>query len=437
MATSFIAAATGNTGGSSALTVSTVMPGAAIVGDLAICAVSAERGLVPSLTSSGWTVLDATADTTRMASTVAWKRLTAGDLGTLTAQVETARRMAITVAVIRGGQDLVAGDVQVGAFVTTGTSTTTAAFPGITPTAGDALLVAVGAMTPRVEPYQRTWTPGSGWTERANTGTTSATAINAYSYCATRQVSGGSGVSQTGMTITCSDSQFEIRPVTVSVRPSANVAPTADAGTDQVVTAGTTVTLDGTRSTDDVAVTGYAWTQVSGPTVTLTGAATSRPTFTAPAAGSTCVFQLEVTDAGALTDTDTVTVHVQTSTARPETLIGNPGAWTTGAASIPAALADESDSSTVVSPASPVDAAFTVDLPALAPGTPTVSIRAALSSATPVIDCLVELLQGTTVIASWAETLTTTLTTYEHTLTSVQAAAITDRTALRLRVTAG
>lgn len=88
-----------------------------------------------------------------------------------------------------------------------------------------------------------------------------------------------------------------------------NQVPVADAGADQVRAVGATVTLDGTASTDDVAVTSYAWTQISGPAVALTGANTAQPTFTA-STGGTLVFQLTAQDVRAASSTDTVTVTV-------------------------------------------------------------------------------------------------------------------------------
>ena len=103
--------------------------------------------------------------------------------------------------------------------------------------------------------------------------------------------------------------------VTITVVPSgANQAPTANAGADRSVTAGASVTLDGSGSSDpDTGDTlTYSWAHTSGtPAVVLTGATTASPTFTAPAvAGSTSfVFTLTVSD-GSLTDTDTVTITV-------------------------------------------------------------------------------------------------------------------------------
>ena len=100
--------------------------------------------------------------------------------------------------------------------------------------------------------------------------------------------------------------------------------PTADAGADQVVRRGATATLDGTRSA--LADT-YAWSQVSGPTVTLAEATSAKPTFVLPVMAlptSTTganpgyatdsrpvVLRLTVTGQGGQEVTDTVSVAPQ------------------------------------------------------------------------------------------------------------------------------
>ena len=94
---------------------------------------------------------------------------------------------------------------------------------------------------------------------------------------------------------------------TVSVTVvNVNHPPVAEAGFDQSIAEGSPVTLHGEDSFDiDNDVFTYAWVQVSGsPTVTITGADTANPTFTAPVVNAggapgveaTLVFELTVND---------------------------------------------------------------------------------------------------------------------------------------------
>ncbi|OYR52762.1 hypothetical protein DJ73_09985 [Halorubrum sp. Ea1] len=94
----------------------------------------------------------------------------------------------------------------------------------------------------------------------------------------------------------------------------ANTPPTADAGADQTVDEGQTVTLDASGSSDPDAddTLGYSWTQTGGPDVGLSVQDGAQPTFAAPAvsAETTLTFEVEVSD-GDAADTDTVTVTVE------------------------------------------------------------------------------------------------------------------------------
>jgi subtilisin family serine protease len=78
---------------------------------------------------------------------------------------------------------------------------------------------------------------------------------------------------------------------------------------------GSTITLDGSRSSDpDGQIVGYAWTQVSGPPVTLMNATSPVASFVAPTAG-TVVFALTVTDSDDLTATTQTSFTIDTPPA--------------------------------------------------------------------------------------------------------------------------
>ncbi len=158
-----------------------------------------------------------------------------------------------------------------------------------------------------------TWRQTSGPTTSltgANTARATFTAAAAGTYGFELVVTGPGGTS----------AAMPVSVVVAAVTPMA-----ADAGPDQTVVRGRTVTLDGsgTRGADSL-----SWRQVSGPAVTLTGAGTARPTFTLPTVplpatpgpnpayavdGSAVVFELTATGPGG-TGTDRVTVTPQAET---------------------------------------------------------------------------------------------------------------------------
>jgi len=108
---------------------------------------------------------------------------------------------------------------------------------------------------------------------------------------------------------------------------SSDIPPVADAGADQTVNEGSTVTLDATHSYDhDGSIVSYRWTQVGGIAVTLSNPMAATTTFTAPAVnwkGNLLTFELTVTDDNGLQSTDSCTVAVEdtridtTSTSLP------------------------------------------------------------------------------------------------------------------------
>ncbi|MBI4772728.1 MAG: hypothetical protein HY788_00870 [Deltaproteobacteria bacterium] len=95
---------------------------------------------------------------------------------------------------------------------------------------------------------------------------------------------------------------------------AANIGPTANAGGNQSVQEGGTVTLNGSDSSDpDDGIETYSWVQLNGPTVNLINPSSDQVTFTAPdvsGTSSTLTFQLTVTDGGGFSDADTTVVTV-------------------------------------------------------------------------------------------------------------------------------
>jgi peptidoglycan/xylan/chitin deacetylase (PgdA/CDA1 family) len=91
-----------------------------------------------------------------------------------------------------------------------------------------------------------------------------------------------------------------------------NQPPVASAGSAQTVSAGSTVQLDGSGSSDPNGdPLTYQWTQTGGPAVTLSSGTVVAPTFTAPTSASTLTFQLVVNDGTVSSSPSSVTITVQ------------------------------------------------------------------------------------------------------------------------------
>jgi glycosidase/regulation of enolase protein 1 (concanavalin A-like superfamily) len=96
----------------------------------------------------------------------------------------------------------------------------------------------------------------------------------------------------------------------VTVTGGANNPPTANAGTDKSIAAGTTsTTLPGSGSDPEGSPITYSWTKISGPAATITNATSATATVNGLTNGSTYVFQLTVSD-GSLSSSDQVQVTV-------------------------------------------------------------------------------------------------------------------------------
>ncbi len=111
--------------------------------------------------------------------------------------------------------------------------------------------------------------------------------------------------------VTASDGDVSsVGTVTVLVNAD-NDAPTADAGSNFAIDAGSTGNLSATGEDPEGKAVLYNWTQVSGPSVEINGATSADATFGAPSVteDTELVFQVEVTD-GTSTSVDTITVQV-------------------------------------------------------------------------------------------------------------------------------
>lgn len=106
--------------------------------------------------------------------------------------------------------------------------------------------------------------------------------------------------------------------ITITVNAAANVLPSANAGADQNVTLpATTATLTGSGADADGTIAGYAWTQVSGTSASITSASSATTGLTGLSSAGIRVFRLTVTDNSGGTATDDVTVTVIDASATP------------------------------------------------------------------------------------------------------------------------
>lgn len=218
-----------------------------------------------------------------------------------------------------------------------GSSSSSVADPSVTAVAATTLALAVNFTNNSTAIYQSFSL--AGWTNLANATVTSGASTSVLDVEYKELTSGGAtGVSTFAMTpAAASSGGFQL---TLKLAGATNVAPTANAGPDQVVSPSVIVSLDGTGSSDpDGTISTYTWTQISGPAVTLSSTSIASPTFTAPSSAAALVFGLTVTDnSGATASQDTVSVTV---TGFP-TFVGHGavfGVTTSAVADLPAGIA--------------------------------------------------------------------------------------------------
>lgn len=154
-----------------------------------------------------------------------------------------------------------------------------------------------GSADGNADPLTYRWNFGDG----TSTTTSSPTVDHSFSVVGSYTV-----------TLVVNDGEADSMPVAQTVTIQ-NQPPIANAGPDQTVVQRTTVTLNGTASSDpDGVIANALWKQVSGPKVSISGSGSLTATFVAPRVNTTTtlVFSLTVTDDDGVQASDQVAVKV-------------------------------------------------------------------------------------------------------------------------------
>lgn len=217
---------------------------------------------------------------------------------------------------------------------------------------------------------------------------------------------------------------------------ASNTPPTVSAGPDQTVAVGATVNLASSASDADGSIESRQWSVTASPGAapTITSSTSANASFVASTAG-VYVLRMTVTDNDGASAYDETTVYVPAATVRPYAVTGSTQ-WTNvgGAASIPAALADES-AATYAQSLDVGTSSVTVRLAPMTPGSRLdLDISGYLSEAGPGT-ATVDLLEGSTVRASWTVPVTTSDDLYALSTTPQQTQSIASWNALDVRVT--
>lgn len=167
-------------------------------------------------------------------------------------------------------------------------------------------LDASGSADPNGDPLSYSWAQTGGAVVSLNgsgTATPTFTAPNTT----------GNGPLEFRVTVRDGNGGSDTETIDVTVEP-ANSTPIAEAGPNRSVQHGESVQLDGSDSADpDGDPLSYEWAQTSGTTVSLSGATTAQPAFTAPdTSGTTLMFELTVMD-GSAASSDTIMITIQPS----------------------------------------------------------------------------------------------------------------------------
>ena len=146
------------------------------------------------------------------------------------------------------------------------------------------------------------------------------------------------------LTLTVNGALGQTATDTVVIVVAAVPAVVANAGADRNVAAGAAVTLASTGSTGPI--TTYAWTHDAGALITLNGANTANPSFTAPSQATASVITFTLTVSGSFGQTSTDTMVVNVAAAAPA--VANAGADRTVSVSSNVALSGTASTGTIL-----------------------------------------------------------------------------------------
>ena len=176
---------------------------------------------------------------------------------------------------------------------------------------GDTVTLAGSGTDPEGAALSYVWTQTSGTTVTLSDAAVAGPTFTAPDLAATEDLV---------FSLTVNDGELDSAADTVTITVRADDdAPAAEAGPDQTVDEGDTVTLAGSGTDPEGAALSYVWTQTPGTTVTLSDAAVAGPTFAAPEAAADyyLVFSLTVNDGTNDSAADTVTITVRADDDAP------------------------------------------------------------------------------------------------------------------------